>query len=109
MILLSATALGLLITAFLGYALSLLTMSATFLFLFWLGFINPHTTALTLRLFTTSAGRASAMLGSIQMTAGVLASWLVGLLHNGTAVIMPLVMFACTIVPVILLLKTKNV
>ncbi|RYY16090.1 MAG: Bcr/CflA family efflux MFS transporter [Chitinophagaceae bacterium] len=109
MILLSVTALALLITTYFGYALSVLTLTATFLFLFWLGFINPNTTALTLRPFTSSAGRASAMLGSIQMTAGVIASWLVGLLHNGTAVIMPLVMFACTLLPVLLLLKTKNV
>jgi DHA1 family bicyclomycin/chloramphenicol resistance-like MFS transporter len=87
-----------------GIAGAPLTLCFTFLFLFCLGFINPNTTALALRPFTTAAGRASAVLGSIQMIAGVVASWLVSFLFNGTAVIMAGVMFGCTALTILLLL-----
>lgn len=95
--LLFVVGLCLLLTTLTGVAGATLTIIFTFLFLFCLGFINPNTTALALKPFTAAAGRASAVLGSLQMIAGVVASWLVSFLHNGTVVIMPLVMFGCTV------------
>ena len=38
------------------------------------------------------------------MIAGVLASWLVSFLHNGTLVVMPAIMFGCTVFTLGLLL-----
>jgi DHA1 family bicyclomycin/chloramphenicol resistance-like MFS transporter len=67
----------------------------TFFFLFCLGFLNPNAQALALRPLTKAAGRGSAILGSIQMTAAALASWAVSFLANGTTVIMPTVMLVC--------------
>lgn len=88
-ILLFITGLFLLLTTMAGVASALLMLCFTFLFLFCLGFINPNTTAMALKPFTAAAGRASAVSGSLQMIAGVLASWLVSFLHNGTVIIMP--------------------
>jgi DHA1 family bicyclomycin/chloramphenicol resistance-like MFS transporter len=95
---------ALLISTLTGFAGSTLTLCFTFLFLCCIGFINPNATALALSPFTAAAGRASALLGSIQMVAGVLASWLVSFLNNGTTVIMPAVMFGCTAITLALLL-----
>ncbi|RYY06759.1 MAG: MFS transporter, partial [Sphingobacteriaceae bacterium] len=102
-ILLFITGLLLLVFTLTGAAGAVLTLSFTFLFLFCLGFINPNTTALALKPFTAAAGRASALLGSLQMIAGVLASWLVSFFNNGTIIIMPAVMFGCTMLTIILL------
>jgi DHA1 family bicyclomycin/chloramphenicol resistance-like MFS transporter len=96
--------LSLLLTTITGIAGAALTLCFTFLFLCCVGIINPNTTALALEPFTAAAGRAAAVLGSLQMIAGVLASWLVSALDNGTTVIMPAVMFGCTVLPLLLLL-----
>jgi DHA1 family bicyclomycin/chloramphenicol resistance-like MFS transporter len=93
----------LLLMNILGLAGPFTTLGFTFLFLFWLGFINPNATALALKPFSSAAGRASAVLGSVQMIAGVAASWLVSLLNNGTTIIMPAVMFGCTLITLSLL------
>lgn len=100
-VLLFFTGLLLLLVTIAGAANAPLTLSFTFLFLFCLGFINPNTTALALKPFTAAAGRASALLGSLQMIAGVIASWLVSFLNNGTIVVMPAVMFGCTMLTII--------
>ena len=102
-VLLFITGLSLLITTITGIAGPFVTLGFTFLFLFSIGFINPNTTALALKPFTAAAGRASAVLGSVQMIAGVLASWMVSFLNNGTTVIMPSVMFGCTLITIVLL------
>ncbi|MEI6948411.1 multidrug effflux MFS transporter [Paraflavisolibacter sp. H34] len=102
-VLLLAAGLGLLVSAA-GGGGPIVLLGFTFLFLFCLGFINPNTTALALKPFTAAAGRASALLGSLQMVAGVLASWLVSFLHNGTVVTMPAVMFGCAVCTLVLLL-----
>lgn len=98
------TGLLLLVTTATGIAGAPLTLCLTFGFLFCLGFINPNATALALQPFTAAAGRASAVLGAIQMIAGVVASWLVSFLFNGTAVIMVAVMFGCTALTLFLLM-----
>ena len=46
--------------------------------------------------FTKEAGSASALLGSIQMALGALASALVGVFNDGTAISMVGVMGACS-------------
>ena len=102
-IMLFVTGLLLLITTTMGIAGASMTLCFTFLFLFCLGFLNPNTTALALRPFTAAAGRASAVLGSVQMIAGVIASWTVNFFFNGTTVVMAAVMFACTALTLILL------
>jgi DHA1 family bicyclomycin/chloramphenicol resistance-like MFS transporter len=91
-----------------GIAGPYLTLGFVFLFLFLLGFINPNATALALKPFTSQAGRASAILGSLQMIAGVIASWLVSFFNNGTIVTMPAVMFGCTVVTLSLLLFIRK-
>lgn len=98
------TGLLLLVTTTLNIAGAPLTLCLTFSFLFCLGFINPNATALALQPFTAAAGRASAVLGAIQMIAGVVASWLVSFLFNGTAVVMAGVMFGCTTLTLLLLI-----
>lgn len=106
--LLFITGLLLLTATIAGIAGPYITFSFVFLFLFLLGFINPNATALALKPFTTEAGRASAILGSLQMIAGVLASWLVSFFNNGTIVTMPAVMFGCTVVTLSLLIFIKK-
>jgi DHA1 family bicyclomycin/chloramphenicol resistance-like MFS transporter len=49
------------------------------------GFISPNTTALAIEPFAAQAGTASALLGTMQMTAGAFASALVSYFHDGTA------------------------
>ena len=56
-----------------------------FSFTFFLGLINPNLQALALDPFRKSAGRASALMGSMRMLAGAMSSGLVGILHDGTA------------------------
>lgn len=76
---------------FLGFQVSQgIPSNTTFLlnlfsFTFFLGLINPNLQALALDPFRKSAGRASALMGSMRMLAGAMSSGLVGLLHNGTA------------------------
>lgn len=91
-----------------GIAGPVITISFVFLFLFLLGFINPNTTALALKPFISEAGRASAILGSLQMIAGVIASWMVSFFNNGTLIIMPAVMFGCTVITLGLLIFIKE-
>ena len=57
-----------------------------FLILFLLGFQNPNTTALSLTPFTKRAGRASALIGSMKMILGALASFVVSLFHSNSIV-----------------------
>lgn len=78
-------------------------LGGLFCFTFFLGLINPNLQAIALEPFRSNAGRASALMGSIRMLGGALASSLVGLLHNGTA--WPMVgLMASLIVAVTLLL-----
>lgn len=60
-----------------------------FMCLFWLGFIVPNSTALSLAPFQRSAGSASALNGFIRMILGALSSGLVSFFADGTA--MPMI------------------
>jgi MFS transporter, DHA1 family, multidrug resistance protein len=68
-----------------------------FCFIFCLGFIMPNTNALSLAPFTKNAGSASALMGSLRMLAGVLASAAVSFFHNGTVLPMMTVMAVCAV------------
>ena len=71
------------------------TIVMLFCYLASIGLLSPNTTALAIEPFTTYAGTASALLGSMQMTAGALGSALVSWFHNGTSVPMTvLLMFS---------------
>jgi DHA1 family bicyclomycin/chloramphenicol resistance-like MFS transporter len=63
-------------------------------FLFCFGFMLPNAAGLALQPFSRNAGSASALIGSMQMVVGALASALVSYLHDGTAGPMALMMSA---------------
>lgn len=88
-----------------------------FAFMFFLGFINPNTTAMALAPFEHNAGVASALIGSLRMVGGAVATGLMGALHNGTAAPMSGLMTILSAITLLLLLymqkresrpKTKN-
>jgi len=68
-----------------------------FCYLFCLGFVGPNAMALGLQPFTRNAGIAAALMGSLQMVAGALASALLSLLHDGTSLPMVSMIFGCTV------------
>lgn len=87
-----------------------------FCFLACQGFVFPNTSALALNPFSKSAGSASALLGTIQLSIGAFASVLVSITHNRTNIPMVSIMAACAIVSYLILLfipksknKTKNI
>ncbi|HSH43823.1 MAG TPA: hypothetical protein VK973_17005, partial [Arenicellales bacterium] len=60
-----------------------------------LGFSFPNSTAAAMAPFGDRAGMAAALIGTLQFTIAALVSSLVGHLHDGTALPLALVMFAC--------------
>ncbi|GAB3170632.1 multidrug effflux MFS transporter [Telluribacter humicola] len=80
------------------------TVGLLFLFLSCQGFTFPNSVALALAPFTHRAGSASALMGSFQMICGAMATALVGLLFNGTALPMAAIMMACCILAMVILL-----
>ena len=67
------------------------------LFLSCQGFTFPNAAALAMAPFTKGAGSASALMGALQMVCGAMATALVGLFFNGTAVPMAAIMACCCI------------
>ncbi|MDT0675893.1 multidrug effflux MFS transporter [Autumnicola musiva] len=82
-----------------------LTVGLLFCILFLLGFQNPNTTALSLEPFATKAGRASALIGSLKMVLGALASFVISLFHSGGIIPLAVILLACLIVSSVLLLR----
>lgn len=80
-----------------------------FCFLACQGFVFPNTSALALNPFTKSAGSASALLGSIQLSIGAVASILVSILHNNTKIPMIGIMAMCAVVSYLILLFAPEV
>ncbi|RII27650.1 MAG: Bcr/CflA family drug resistance efflux transporter [Geobacter sp.] len=78
-----------------GFTLQLILM---FSCLCTTGLLYPNITALALAPFETSAGSASALLGTIQYTIGATAGAFVGMFHNGTGLPMVLTMACCAFV-----------
>lgn len=74
-----------------------------FCFLACQGFVFPNTSALALNPFTKSAGSASALLGTIQLSIGAISSVLVSILHNRTSIPMVTIMAVCAVVSFLIL------
>ncbi len=90
------------------------TIGFIFAYLCCMGFINPNTSALSLAPFTKNAGSASALMGSLQMSIGALASFAVSIFNSHTAIPMVSVMASATLLSQMALLigskiKTKEV
>lgn len=73
-----------LILAYMGYLPLYVFCGVIFTVLFLLGFINPNSTALSLKGIEKNIGVASALNGSIRMAIGALVSFLMGKITNGT-------------------------
>ncbi len=82
---------------FLGWSNLFITILLIFIFLSCQGFIFPNATALALAPIEYNVGSASALIGAIQMTVGAIASAIVSLLQNHTALPMSGVMTCCAI------------
>lgn len=85
------------------------TIILIFSFLACQGFVFPNTSATALNPFSDLAGSASALLGSIQLGIGAIASILVSIFHNGSTVPMVAVMAGCAILSFIILLFAPKV
>lgn len=83
------------ITGIGGFPVQLLIL---FICLCATGLLYPNVTALALAPFATSAGTASALLGTIQYALGATAGVFVGMFHNGTGLPMILTMTCCAVV-----------
>jgi DHA1 family bicyclomycin/chloramphenicol resistance-like MFS transporter len=101
--------LSLLFNTALGLPSTIWFLASLYVFVASLGFINPNMQAAALQPFKNNAGVASALLGSIRMLGGALASALVGLLHNDTAYPMIfLILFCALAILFILALRRTN-
>jgi DHA1 family bicyclomycin/chloramphenicol resistance-like MFS transporter len=101
----------LVVTTILGLVNLYSTTFLMFLFLSCQGFTFPNSAALAMAPFTKGAGIASALMGAVQMAFGAIASALVGVFFNNTAVPTTAIMAACSTSGLIILLlsKKKNV
>jgi MFS transporter, DHA1 family, multidrug resistance protein len=81
----------------LGWNSQFLTICLIFIFLSCQGFIFPNSTALALSPIKYNIGSASALIGSIQMTMGAIASATVSMLENHTALPMSGIMTCCAV------------
>lgn len=79
-----------------------------FCFLACQGFVFPNTSALALNPFTKSAGSASALLGTIQLSIGAISSVLVSLFHNRTSIPMVTIMTVCAVVSYLILASASR-
>jgi len=84
------------------------TIFLIFLFLSCQGFSFPNSSALSMAPFSKEAGSASALMGALQMGVGAVASALVGLAFNNTALPMTGVMAACAFTAFIILLFGRH-
>jgi DHA1 family bicyclomycin/chloramphenicol resistance-like MFS transporter len=105
-VLFTQSAVGLILVT--GIAAGLLGLYGTiflmFLFLSCQGFTFPNSAALAMAPFTKGAGSASALMGAFQMACGAIASALVGVFFNGTAVPMAAIMAGCSLLDLVILL-----
>jgi DHA1 family bicyclomycin/chloramphenicol resistance-like MFS transporter len=92
-------------TAFIFFVLSLFGFPPLYVLLFLIfiilscqGFTGPNATALCLAPFKSNAGRASALLGAMQMLTGGLSSVLVNLLNVHSALPLATIMLCFTII-----------
>jgi DHA1 family bicyclomycin/chloramphenicol resistance-like MFS transporter len=98
-----AAVMGLLVIATLAGLDNLFALMA----LLWIGFgamglVIPSTSVLALENYGPRAGTASALLGTLQLVAGVAVVGLMGLITNGTVLPMVLTIFACAVIAFVL-------
>lgn len=109
-VLFTQSLIGLLLVA--GIASGVLGLYSTiflmFLFLSCQGFTFPNSAALAMAPFTTGAGSASALMGALQMAFGAVASALVGVFFNGTALPMAAIMASCSVLGLLVLLTGRK-
>lgn len=84
------------------------TIFLMFLFLSFQGFTFPNSAALAMAPFTTGAGSASALMGALQMAFGALASAMVGVWFNGTALPTAAIMGACSLLGLLVLFAGRR-
>jgi DHA1 family bicyclomycin/chloramphenicol resistance-like MFS transporter len=84
------------------------TIGLIFLFLSCQGFTFPNGAALAMAPFSRGAGSASALLGAFQMVCGAIASALVGVFFNSTAVPMAAIMAFCCVLGLVILLRGRK-
>ncbi|HEY9343095.1 MAG TPA: Bcr/CflA family multidrug efflux MFS transporter [Hanamia sp.] len=85
------------------------TIGLILIFLSTQGFAFPNTSALSLAPFTKKAGTASALMGALQLGIGALATALVSVLNNKTAMPMAATMCVCAILSFIVLMMGRRV
>ncbi|GAB3817839.1 multidrug effflux MFS transporter [Pontibacter rugosus] len=85
------------------------TIACIFLFLCCLGFTFPNASALSLAPFTKNAGSASALMGATQMGIGALATVVLSIFSNHSAVPMAGVMAASAILSLLILLLGQKI
>lgn len=100
----AAIGLVLALTTALGVLNLYSTIFLMFLFLSCQGFTFPNSAALAMAPFTKGAGSASALMGALQMGCGAIASALVGLFFNRTALPMAAIMGGCSLLGLTILI-----
>ncbi len=85
-----------------------LLLGLLFLFMLFLGFVNPNTQALALEPFSKNAGIASALVGSLRMFSGAIATALISVFHDGTIRPMVWIICVCAVLTMLLLLTKRK-
>lgn len=93
----------------LGFLKLLSTIFFILIFLSCQGFVFPNSSALSMAPFSRNAGTASALMGGIQLAIGALASGLVSVLSNNTALPMAGIMASCAFISLCMLLTGRKV
>lgn len=102
--------LGIALTAnsLLNKPIEAIMLVSIFLFLLNLGLLAPNTSALALEPFSKNAGIASALIGTLQMIFGAVASIAVSSFHNQTSIPMAAAMGVCALFSFLSLTLVKN-
>lgn len=85
-----------------------ITLLLLFLILFFLGFQNPNTTALSLDPFQKKAGRASALIGGIKMAFGALASYFISIFSSVSIMPLAIIILVCLTCSALLLFRFQK-
>lgn len=84
------------------------TVILLFFILFLLGFQNPNTTALSLFPFTKRAGRASALVGSLKMIFGAIASFIISKFTGPSLIPLATIILVSLTLSLFLLIRFKS-
>ena len=97
------------VTILTGVATIATVLPMTFIMLACIGFTAGNATALAMNAVTSGVGTAAALLGAVQFTFGAIASPIVGVAGEGTAVPMVVVILVSTVVSFTMLLRTRRI